>query len=237
MSRAIFISYRRSDSEGEAGRLSDVLSHRFSDQAVFMDVDAIQPGRDFRKAIEESVEGCAVLLTIIGPNWLEARNAAGERRLEEQNDYVRLEIGAALRRDIPVIPVLVRGGRIPQPEQLPAEIADLAYRNGVELTHARWKSDLQVLIHALEPYMVEKAMPPAPVAAPQAQARVAVPTLPEAAIESVTRLLAHYIGPIAEVVVKRAARRCSSTVELAEAVAGEIESAADRRHFLAGFHR
>jgi hypothetical protein len=149
LQRAIFISYRRSDSEGESGRLSDVLSHRFSEQAVFMDVDAIRPGRDFRVAIEESIQGCAVLLVVIGPEWLEARSTAGgKRRLDELNDYVRLEIAAALVRDIPVIPVLIRGAKMPTAEQLPQEISELAYRNGVELTHSRWKSDLQVLVHA-----------------------------------------------------------------------------------------
>jgi hypothetical protein len=113
-------------------------------------------------------------------------------------------------------------------------LADLAYRNGVELTHARWKSDLQVLIHALEPHMLEQ---PAAAAAPSVvtPATSAVPT-PSAAIEKVARQLAHYIGPIAEVVVKRAARRSGSIVELAEAVAGEIESASDRSLFLEHFH-
>jgi hypothetical protein len=130
------------------------------------------------------------------------------------------------------------GGRVPQAEQMPRDVADLAYRNGVELTHARWKSDLQVLIQALEPHMLEQpaaAAPPQVVATP-----AAVPlatTMPAAAIEKVSRQLAHYIGPIAEVVVKRAARRSGSIAELAEAVAGEIESASDRRHFLAHFHQ
>ncbi len=228
--RAIFISYRRSDSEGEAGRLSDVLSHRFSDQAVFMDVDAILPGRDFRKAIEESIQNCAVLLTVIGPDWLDARSATGERRLDEANDYVRLEVAAALTRDIPVIPVLVRGARVPPADRLPPEIEDLAYRNGVELTHSRWKSDLQVLIRALEPFM-----------SPTAPAILSQPAIPPAAshplqpalLDHVTRALAHYIGPIAEVVVKRSARKHHTLPALCDAVAEEIESPTDRRAFLA----
>ena len=161
-----------------------------------MDVDSIQPGRDFRKAIEESVQACSVLLTIIGPHWLEARNPVGVLRLEEPNDYVRLELAAALRRDIPVIPVLVRGGRMPTAEQLPADLVDLAYRNGVELTHARWKSDLQVLIQALEPYMLQSPAPsPHPVEPAVVKATAAAtPTLPQSAIEKVARQLAHYIG-------------------------------------------
>lgn len=227
---AIFISYRRSDSEGEAGRLSDVLTHHFNDQAVFMDVDAIQPGRDFRKAIEESIQACAVLLTVIGPDWLDARSPTGERRLDEPNDYVRLEISAALRRDIPVIPVLVRGARVPQPEQLPPEIADLAYRNGLSLTHSRWKSDLQHLIQALEPHMGAHPKP-----APAIHKPTATPpaTLDAEALHQLTRLLAHSIGPIAEFVVKRAAGRHHTVAALANAVAEEIEDPAARRTFLA----
>jgi len=148
--RAIFISYRRNDSEGEAGRLFDDLARHFGNESVFMDVTAIQPGRDFRKAIEESVATCGVLLAIISNNWIDAKNEAGQRRLDDPADFVRLETATALRRDIPVIPVLVRGVKMPRSEQLPDDLKDLAYRNGVELTHARWASDLQLLIKALE---------------------------------------------------------------------------------------
>src|ERR1700730_6952258 len=146
--RAIFISYRRNDSEGEAGRLFDDLVGRFGEDSVFMDVSAIEAGRDFRKAIDESVATCGVLLAIIGNNWVDAKNESGVRRLDDPADFVRLETAAALRRDIPVIPVLIRGARMPRPEQLPDDLNDLVYRNGVELTHARWSSDLQLLIKA-----------------------------------------------------------------------------------------
>lgn len=148
--RAIFISYRRNDSEGEAGRLFDDLARHFGKDTVFMDVTAIQPGRDFRKAIDESVATCGVLLAIISNNWIDAKNDAGLRRLDDPADFVRLETASALRRDIPVIPVLVRGVKMPPSEQLPDDLKDLAYRNGVELTHARWASDVQLLIKALE---------------------------------------------------------------------------------------
>ena len=151
--QTIFISYRRDDSEGEAGRLSDDLAQTFQEGSVFMDVNAIQPGRDFRKAIDESIHKCSVLLAVVGRDWLESKNASGQRRLEEETDFVRLEIASALRRDIPVVPVLVRGARMPSADQLPADLRELAYRNAVELTHARWKSDVRVLIQALRPYM------------------------------------------------------------------------------------
>ncbi len=118
-----------------------------------MDVNAIQPGRDFRKAIDDSIHECSVLLAIVGRDWLESKDASGSRRLDDETDFVRLEIASALRRDIPVVPVLVRGAKMPRAEQLPADLRELAYRNAVELTHARWKSDVQVLIQALRPYL------------------------------------------------------------------------------------
>ncbi len=147
--RPIFICYRREDAEGEAGRLFDDLSSRFGEGSVFLDVAAIEAGRDFRKAIDESVSSCGVLLAIIGRHWVGARDEAGSRRLEEPSDFVRLEIATALKREIPVVPVLVQGVKMPRPEELPNDLKDLAYRNGVELTHARWRSDLELLIKAL----------------------------------------------------------------------------------------
>lgn len=151
--RAIFISYRREDAEGQAGRLFDDLVQRFGDQSVFMDVAAIEPGRDFRKAIDEHVASCGVLLALIGKNWVDARDQAGRRRLDDPLDFVRLETAAALKRDIPVVPVLVQGASMPRADQLPADMADFAFRNAIELTHARWESDLTVLVKALSRYV------------------------------------------------------------------------------------
>src|SRR5208337_1309188 len=151
--RAIFVSYRRDDAEGEAGRLFDDLVTQFGEDSVFMDVAAIEAGRDFRKAIDESVATCGVLLAVIGKEWVDAKNAAGQRRLDDPSDFVRLETASALKRDIPVIPVLVHGARMPRTEQLPDDLKELTYRNGVELTGARWKSDVQLLIKALRPHV------------------------------------------------------------------------------------
>ena len=151
--RAIFISYRRDDSEGQAGRLfKDLVSH-FGQDAVFMDVAGIAPGRDFRRVIDEHVATCGALLAVIGKAWITAQDASGRRRLDDPADFVRLETASALKRDIPVIPVLVHGASMPQAEQLPPDLAELAFRNGVELSHARWDSDVQLLIKALEPYV------------------------------------------------------------------------------------
>jgi hypothetical protein len=148
--RAIFISYRRQDSEGEAGRLFDDLVRVFGDDLVFMDVSAIEAGQDFRKAIEKNVASCGVLLSMIGNEWLAAKNEAGERKLDDPADFVRLETASALKRDIPVIPVLVRGARMPRPDELPEDLKDLAYRNAAEITHARWTTDVKILIETVQ---------------------------------------------------------------------------------------
>jgi TIR domain len=212
-----------------------------------MDVNAIQPGRDFRKAIDESILKCSVLLAVVGRDWLESKNASGQRRLDDESDFVRLEIASALQRDIPVVPVLVRGARMPSADQLPADLRELAYRNAVELTHARWKSDVRVLIQALRPYMGGSGEEPSS-SVPLAEGLVQKPVveaepaasatgIERAILERVGRELAGYIGPIAEIVVKRAARRCASVTDLCVLVAQEIDSSADRAKFLASCRR
>jgi hypothetical protein len=157
----IFISYRRHDAEGEAGRLFADLTREFGDKSVFMDVSTITAGRDFRKAINESVSSCGVLLAVLGLDWVNAKKDTGERRLEDPADFVRLETAAALKRDIPVIPVLVQGAKMPTAGDLPEDLRDFAYRNAVELTHARWSSDVQILIQTLR-QLVGVTSPPAP---------------------------------------------------------------------------
>lgn len=168
---AIFISYRRDDTEGHAGRLYEDLVERFGRQAVFFDVSAIEPGQDFRKAIDANVARCSVLLAMIGPRWLDT--SGGARRIDDAGDFVRLEIASALQRGIPVVPVLVQGAKMPAAAQLPADMADLAWRNAVELSHARWPSDVQVLAQALSAHMGGAA--PAP---PASTSPVAVPPSP-----------------------------------------------------------
>jgi hypothetical protein len=212
-----------------------------------MDVAAIEPGRDFRKAIDQSVSNCSVLLAIVGLEWLEVKDAAGGRRLDDPNDFVRIELASALRRDIPVVPVLVRGAKMPRVEQLPDDLKEMAYRNAVELTHARWKSDVQVLIRALRPFMDEprgnnaergkepgeprekSITTPAPA---RTDAAAVASSIDAQTVERVSRELAAYIGPIAEVIVKRAAKRCSSIKDLCATVALEIEFESNRAKFL-----
>ena len=153
---AIFISYRRADAEGHAGRLFEALVKHFGEGSVFMDVATIEPGRDFRKIIDSNVADCDAVLTIIGNHWLDVKDERGQRRIEDPTDFVRLETISALQRDIPVIPVLVHNAEMPRADQLPTELQELAYRNSVELTHARWPSDVRVLIRALEHCLSDK---------------------------------------------------------------------------------
>ena len=153
MGNPIFISYRRDDTEGEAGRLFDDLTREFGANSVFMDVAGIRPGVDFVQAIEQNVADCGVLLAIIGPTWATITGASGQRRLDDPNDFVVLEIASALKREVPVIPVLVHGARMPSQEQLPESLKSFSHRNSVELSHARWPSDVQLLIEALNSYV------------------------------------------------------------------------------------
>jgi hypothetical protein len=157
MGRAIFISYRRDDTEGEAGRLFDDLSRTYGDASVFMDVAGINPGIDFRKAIDDNVATCGVLLAMIGPSWVSMTNNSGQRRIDDPNDFVRLEIASALARDIAVIPVLVHDAKMPRPDDLPDNLKNLAYRNSVEITHARWNSDVALLTKALGQYVTSSS--------------------------------------------------------------------------------
>ncbi len=244
----IFVSYRRNDSQGEAGRLFDDLVPVFGEQKVFMDVSAIEAGRDFRKAIEEGVTKCGVLLAVMGPEWLNAKDEAGKRRLDDPGDFVRIETAAALKRDIPLIPVLVRGAKMPSAEQLPDDLKDLAYRNAIELTHARWKSDIQLLVEALHRLLgdtTQAGATPSATAAPvqpaSSRPEATESTKPEersftpidpAFLQRVSRELALRIGPFADIAVRRAAPQCGSVEDLYLRVAEEIDSPEEREKFL-----
>lgn len=249
---SIFVNYRRNDSEGEAGRLFDELEKHFGEQSVFMDVAGIEPGQDFRKAIDQSVASCSVLLAVIGQQWLNSADGSGSRRLDDPGDFVRIELASALGSNIPIVPVLVRGSRMPRAEELPHDLKDLAYRNAVELTHARWKSDIQLLVRALRPYIGAPAaadsrgpktgspppgpppevLPVQPTAGRRAQTASITRSIDSQTVERLSRQLARYLGPIANVIVKRAAQRSASLDELHATLAREIVSDADRSRFL-----
>ncbi len=129
--RTIFVSYRREDSRAITGRISDRLTQHFGTHAVFRDVDSIPIGVDFRDRIRETIEKSDVLICIIGPGWLNARDEDDSRRLDKEEDFVRLEIEAALAQEIAVVPVLVDAAEMPAADELPESLAPLAYRNAL----------------------------------------------------------------------------------------------------------
>lgn len=146
----IFISYRRDDCPAHAGRLSDRLRAHFGEDAVFMDIDTIPPGRDFIDFITAAVSSCDALIALIGDDWLSCKGRDGRRRLDDPDDFVRLEIAAALQRQTMVIPVLVERASMPGPEDLPASLAPLARYHALEISDQRWRYDVDQLIRALE---------------------------------------------------------------------------------------
>ncbi len=129
----IFISYRRSDSPDATGRIYDRLVAEFGKAQVFKDVDSIPLGRDFRGHLNDIVGNCGVMLAIVGPHWTDARNPAGQRRLEDPEDFVRIELETALARDIPVVPVLVGHAQIPVAAELPGSLGSLVFRQSIEV--------------------------------------------------------------------------------------------------------
>jgi ribosomal protein L7/L12 len=149
MAAKIFICYRRDDSAGHAGRVLDRLERDFGRDLLFMDVDAIPLGMNFVKVLREEVAKCGVLLAVMGPRWLEIRDEDGSRRVDNPTDFVRIEIATALQRDIPVIPILLDGARLPKTDQLPKDIEELALRHGLEVRHASFHDDMNKLIRAL----------------------------------------------------------------------------------------
>ena len=146
---AVFLNYRRGDSEGQARALFVELAKLLGKDSVFMDVDSIALGRDFRQVLQERLGSCDVMITLIGPDWLDAADPSGNRRLDSPTDFVRQEIAAALKRNIPVIPVLVQGARMPASERLPDDLKDLPYRNGFDLGHSTWESDVAEMVRRL----------------------------------------------------------------------------------------
>jgi tetratricopeptide (TPR) repeat protein len=146
----IFMSYRRSDTSGFAGRLYEDLSHHFGSQRIFRDIENIEPGVDFASAVQDAVRESGVLLVLIGRDWLNCADSAGRRRLDDPDDLVRLEVAGALGIELAIIPVLVEKARIPVVEELPEPLADLVRHNTIELDEVRWSSDVSRLIARLE---------------------------------------------------------------------------------------
>ena len=147
MAGKIFINYRRDDSISTAGRLHDRLAQTFGRKNLFMDVDHIPAGVDFVEYLPSQVAACDVFLAVIGPNWLDAKDDDGRRRFDNPDDFVMIEIAAALARNIRVIPVLVDGARTPKADKLPNSIKPLVRRNAVEVRNTNFGRDAEALVN------------------------------------------------------------------------------------------
>ena len=156
----IFISYRRDDTAPYAGRLYDRLTAHFGAGQVFMDIDQIEPGEDFVEVIQRKVSACEIAIVLIGRHWLSSQDAEGRRRLDDPEDFVRLEVAASLDRKVRVVPVLVGGAAMPRMRDLPEAIATLARRNAIEISDARFHSDCDRLIESLARKPSATAAPP-----------------------------------------------------------------------------
>jgi hypothetical protein len=145
----VFICYRREETAAHAGRLYDAMVSRFGEGNVFMDVD-MAPGVDFIEQITDVVSGCLALIVVIGPTWATIEDEAGNRRIEDPDDFVRLEVKTGLGgSNVTPIPVLVSGARMPRPESLPEELRPITRRNALELSEARWGYDVGRLFDTL----------------------------------------------------------------------------------------
>jgi len=147
----IFISYRRSDAEGWAGRLSDALKADLPGVNIFRDIEDIPPGVNFDTYIGDAVGSCDVLIALIGPRWLNVTDKDGRRRLDDPADFTRIEISTALKRNVRVIPALIGGAEMPAMESLPEDLKRLARRQAYDLSDRRWVEDCRTLAKQLKP--------------------------------------------------------------------------------------
>jgi len=145
----VFLSYRRADVGGYAGRIGDTLRQRLGPRGVFHDVAAIAPGEDFLAATDRAIDECDAVLVIIGPGWLVASTGEDAPRLFQAEDYVRLELQRALQREARILPVLVGNAAMPTADDWPEELRELSRRQAVVLHDASWSEDVEGLVRAV----------------------------------------------------------------------------------------
>jgi TIR domain len=177
----IFISYRREETAYPAGWLYDRLTDHFGSGQVFKDVDSIRLGDDFVEVIRHAVGSCDVLLALIGDKWLTVVDDHGRRRLDDPDDFVRLEIEAALTRGVRVIPILVDDGRMPEADEVPESMAGLIRRQALELSPSRFDVDASRLLRVLDWTLAEVRTANETAAADAAPVAAATPTSAPAA--------------------------------------------------------
>src|SRR5215813_12664167 len=146
----VFICYRREDSHFLSDRIYDHLSATFGRETVFRDIDNIPAGVDFRDHVGQALKSCEVMLVVIGRDWLTMKNVKGQRRLDDANDFVRVEIEAAMQKRIPIIPLIVQDARMPSEEDLPPSIASLAFFNARQVrADPDFRHDIEGIIQGI----------------------------------------------------------------------------------------
>jgi hypothetical protein len=146
----IFLCYRREDTQGFARGIYESLVGKYGREHVFRDIDSTPAGVRYSTWIESRVGQCSVMIVLIGAAWSSVKDRAGQRRLDLPKDWVRQEIEAALRREIPIIPVCIQGAPMPSEDELPPSITDLRSFQSAEVTDSRWDFDISVLIHDID---------------------------------------------------------------------------------------
>jgi hypothetical protein len=147
--KKLFISYRRDDSKLYTRLLHQSLLKLMDASDIFIDIETIKDGEDFVTRIEHAVEGCEILLAVIGPDWLITNPDSGEKRIFDAGDFVRLEIATALRTNCLVVPVLVGNAKMPGADDLPADLQPLWRRNARVLADSHWDYDVEELVKSL----------------------------------------------------------------------------------------
>ena len=145
----LFVSYRRIDTPWTTARICDHLVNHFGASNVFVDVDSIPLTVDFREFIRRVLDGCDVVVAVVGPAWL-GPDGNGHNRLDDENDWVRLELANALAKKIPIVPVLIDGTKLPDPQQLPPELYDFAFKHAANLDIANFSNQMERLIESLD---------------------------------------------------------------------------------------
>jgi len=199
----VFISYRRDDAAGYAGRLEEALERRLGHGSVFRDVLDIEPGEDFVKAIRARLHGAKTVLVLIGPRWA-GTDASGQRRIDDEQDFVRLEVAAALDSGAQVVPVLLPGADMPSEAGLPPPLQALARRNAMSLGDAHWDADMARLADSIGLQKPRARWPLAAGVAALAAALVGgwlvlrpdAPPLPPPAPEASAWLLGVWVAPV-----------------------------------------
>jgi len=175
MPAGIFISYRRHEALKEARAIFEKLSREFGAGQVFIDLEGLDYGVDFVESLDRQLQHCEVMLALIGPGWLDSPDGHGGRRLDDANDFVRIELRTALQRNIRVVPVLFDGAPMPRTADLPADLEALARRNKIDLDFTRFDADIGRLVSSLRKILLPSPLPAIPAEPPSTPAPAPAP--------------------------------------------------------------